>query len=111
MFNALSEKLQSLFDGLGRKGSLTEADVDLAMRELRMALLEADVNYEVVKRLTSRVRQEAVGAEVLRSLSPGQQVVKIVHEALIEVLGQPAPLDLGRGDPPVILMALSLIHI
>ena len=105
MFNALSEKLQSLFDGLGRKGTLTEADVDLAMRELRLAFLEADVNYEVVKRLTARVRQEAVGSAVLRSLTPGQQVVKIVHEALMAVLGQPAPLDLGRGDPPVILMA------
>ena len=72
MFNALSEKLQSLFDGLGRKGALTEADVDLAMRELRLALLDADVNYEVVKRLTARVRQEAVGTAVLRSLTPEQ---------------------------------------
>jgi signal recognition particle subunit SRP54 len=105
MFNSLSDKLQSVFDALGRKGALTEADVDLAMRELRMALLEADVNYGVVKDFAARVKEGAIGAEVLRSLTPAQQVVKIVHAELIAMLGEPAPLDIGRGDPPVILMA------
>lgn len=105
MFSALSDKLQHVFDTLGRKGHLTEADVDVAMRELRMALLEADVSYGVVKDITARVRERAVGAEVLRSLTPAQQVVTIVHDALVETLGKSAPLDIGRGDPPVILMA------
>lgn len=105
MFDSLSDKLQSLFTNLGRHGKLTEADVDAAMRELRLALLEADVNYAVVKDLTARVRERAVGVEVMRSLTPAQQVVKIVHDELIETLGPPAALDLGRGSPPVILMA------
>ncbi len=105
MFDSLSDKLQGLFDQLGRKGALTEADVDAAMRELRMALLEADVNFGVVKDFTAKVKERAIGAEVMRSLTPAQQVVKIVHQELIEMLGQPAPLDIGRGDPPVILMA------
>jgi signal recognition particle subunit SRP54 len=105
MFDSLSDRLQDVFTNLGRKGKLTEADVDVAMRELRLALLEADVNYAVVKDFTARVRERAVGAEVLRSLTPAQQVVKIVHEELIETLGDPAPLDLGRGSPPVVLMA------
>ena len=105
MFNALSDKLQGVFDQLGRKGALTEADVDVAMRELRLALLEADVNFAVVREFTERVKVRAIGAEVLKSLSPGQQVVKIVHEELIETLGEPAPLNIGQGKPPVILMA------
>ncbi|MCE7939307.1 signal recognition particle protein [bacterium] len=105
MFSALSDKLQTVFDNLGRKGHLTEADVDVAMRELRMALLEADVSYGVVKDIAARVRARAVGAEVLRSLTPAQQVVTIVHDALVDILGKSAPLDIGRGDPPVILMA------
>ena len=105
MFDALTEKLQTAFDQLGRKGKLTEEDVDRAMRELRLALLEADVNYGVVKDLTARVKERAIGAEVMRSLTPGQQVVKIVHEELIETLGRAAALDLGRGQPAVILMA------
>ena len=105
MFDSLSDKLQSVFDQLGRKGALTESDVDAAMRELRLALLEADVNYAVVKDFTARVKERAIGAEVMRSLTPAQQVVKIVHGELIEMLGQAAPLDIGRGDPPVILMA------
>ena len=105
MFDSLSDKLQNVFDQLGRKGALTESDVDAAMRELRLALLEADVNYGVVKDFTARVKERAIGAEVMRSLTPAQQVVKIVHDELIEMLGQPSPLDIGRGDPPVILMA------
>ena len=105
MFDSLSDRLQTVFVDLGRKGKLTEADVDAAMRELRMALLEADVNYAVVKDFTARVKERAIGADVMRSLTPAQQVVKIVHEELIETLGEPAALDLGRGSPPVVLMA------
>jgi signal recognition particle subunit SRP54 len=105
MFDSLTEKLQGVFDELGRKGKLTEADIDAAMRQIRLALLEADVNYGVVKDFTARVKERALGAQVMKSLSPAQQVVKIVHEELVAMLGRPAPLDIGRGDPPVILMA------
>lgn len=105
MFDSLTEKLQAVFDDLGRKGKLTEGDIDAAMRQIRLALLEADVNYGVVKDFTARVKERGLGADVMRSLTPAQQVVKIVHEELVAMLGQPAPLDIGRGDPPVILMA------
>jgi len=105
MFESLQDKLQDVFGELARKGTLTEADVDRAMRELRMALLEADVAYEVVKQLTQRVKERAVGADVLRSLRPADQVVTIVHDELVDMLGSAAPLDIGRGSPPVILMA------
>jgi signal recognition particle subunit SRP54 len=105
MFDSLTEKLQSVFDELGRKGKLTEGDIDAAMRQIRLALLEADVQYGVVRDFTAHVKERALGAEVMRSLSPAQQVVKIVHDELVTMLGQPAPLDIGRGSPPVILMA------
>jgi signal recognition particle subunit SRP54 len=105
MFENLTDRLQGVFGQLARKGKLTEADVDAAMRELRLALLEADVNYAVVKDLVSRVRERAVGSEVMRSLTPAQQVVKILHDELIDTLGPSEPLDLGRGSPPVILLA------
>lgn len=96
--------MQSVFDGLQRRGKLTEADVDRAMREVRLALLEADVNYKVVKDFVNRVRERAVGQEVMRSLTPGQQVVKIVHEELIETLGEPGRLNLGMQSPAVIML-------
>ncbi len=105
MFETLTDRLQQLFAQLGRKGHLTERDVDAAMRDLRLALLEADVHYSVVKELTSRVRERAIGSEVRDSLSPAQQVVKILYGELVTMLGSPAPLDLGRGEPPVILLA------
>ncbi len=104
MFSTLQDTLQNVFGELARKGHLTEGDVDRAMRELRLALLEADVNYGVVKDFTARVRERAVGAEVMKSLTPAQQVVTIVYDELVEMLGVAAPLDLGRGAPPVILM-------
>ena len=91
MFESLTDKLQSVFDRLATKGKLTETDVNAAMREVRLALLEADVNYKVVKDFIERVKVRAVGAEVMQSLTPAQQVVKIVHEELIELLGKPAP--------------------
>jgi signal recognition particle subunit SRP54 len=94
MFETLTEKLQGTFDKLARKGRLSEKDVDEGLREVRIALLEADVNFKVVKDFTARVRERALGAEVTRSLTPAQQVRKIVHEELIALLGKPAKIDL-----------------
>ena len=105
MFEALSDRLNDIFNGLRSKGVLTERDVDQMMREIRMSLLEADVNFKVVKEFVGRVRERSIGAEVLQSLTPGQQVVKIVHEELIRVLGEPAQLNLGNTPPSVILLA------
>ncbi|MFN3929837.1 MAG: signal recognition particle receptor subunit alpha, partial [Thermoflexus sp.] len=79
MFEGLTQKFQQIFDRLGRRGVLTEADVDAALREIRLALLEADVHYTVVRDFLARVRERAVGAEVTRSLTPAQQVIKIVY--------------------------------
>lgn len=104
MFETLGNRLQGTFDNLTRRGKLTERDVDAAMREIRLALLEADVNYKVVKDFVTRVRERAVGQEVMRSLTPGQQVVKIVHEELIATLGQPGRLNLGMQSPAVIML-------
>ncbi|MGC8838352.1 MAG: signal recognition particle protein [Anaerolineae bacterium] len=107
MFENLTEKLQSIFEGLARRGKLTEADVDAALREVRLALLEADVNYKVVKEFLARVRERAIGAEVARSLTPAQQVIKIVHQELIETLGPPSRLNLS-GPPPHVIMLVGL---
>lgn len=104
MFENLTNRLTTVFDNLRKRGKLSEADVDLAMREVRLALLEADVHYSVVKSFTARVRERAVGAEVSKALNPGQQMIKIVHEELIATLGEPAPLNLTGGKPRVILM-------
>jgi signal recognition particle subunit SRP54 len=104
VFETLGNRLQGTFDNLTRRGKLTERDVDAAMREIRLALLEADVNYKVVKDFVTRVRERAVGHEVMRSLTPGQQVVKIVHEELIATLGQPGRLNLGMQSPAVIML-------
>ena len=87
MFEALSEKLNGVFGRLGNKGRLTEQDVDAALREVRMALLEADVNFRVARDFIARIREESLKSEVLRSLSPGQQVVKITNDALVDILG------------------------
>lgn len=105
MFEALSDRLNDIFTGLRSKGTLTERDVDQAMREIRMSLLEADVNFKVVKEFVARVKERSIGAEVLQSLTPGQQVVKIVHEELLNVLGEPARLNLSNTPPAVILLA------
>ena len=92
MFEALSGKLSAVFDRLRRRGALNEADVAEALREVRVALLEADVALPVVKDLITKVRDRAIGQEVIRSVSPAQQVVKIVNDALVEALGG------GEGD-------------
>ncbi|RJX24067.1 MAG: signal recognition particle protein [Dethiobacter sp.] len=108
LFSSLSEKLQETFRKLKGKGKLTEKDVDLALREVRLALLEADVNYKVVKNFISLLKERALGAEVLKSLTPGQQVVKIVYEELVRLMGESqsklAPLD----NPPRALMLVGL---
>jgi len=104
LFESLGSRLQSVFDGLQRRGKLTENDVDAAMREVRLALLEADVNFKVVKSFVQRVRERAVGQEVMRSLTPGQQVVKIVQQELIATLGEPGRLNLGAQSPAVIML-------
>jgi signal recognition particle subunit SRP54 len=104
MFESLRDRLQNIFKDLRKHGKLSEADVDAAMREIRLALLEADVHYGVVKSFVARVRERAVGAEVARSLTPGQQVVKIVHEELIRTLGRPSQLNLSGNTPHVIML-------
>ncbi|HUI89079.1 MAG TPA: signal recognition particle protein [Anaerolineales bacterium] len=104
MFETLTNRLNQIFDQLRRRGKLSEADVDAAMREVRLALLEADVHFSVVRTFIARVRERAVGAEVSKALNPGQQVVKIVHEELIATLGEPAPLNLSGPKPRVIML-------
>jgi signal recognition particle subunit SRP54 len=108
MFDRLSDKLEAVFKKLRGRGKLNEADVNAALREVRLALLEADVNYKVTKAFIERIKDRAVGEEVMRSLTPAQQVVKIVHEELTALLGGESPrLDLS-GKPPVALMLVGL---
>ena len=108
MFEALTQRLQDTFDRLGRVGKLTEADVDAAMREVRMALLEADVALPVVKNFVKRVKERAVGVEVAKSLKPGQQVVKIVYEELLETLGEGGRLSFSGSVKPHVIMLVGL---
>lgn len=105
MFEALTSRFEGVFDRIRGRGRLSERDVDHALSGVRRALLEADVNVDVVRRLTDRIRRRAVGAEVLRSIAPGHQVVKIVHEELIETLGKEAiPLVAAKSKPLVTLV-------
>ena len=104
MFDNLTGRLNEIFTQLRRKGKLTTADVDAMMREVRLALLEADVNYTVVKDFTNRVRERAIGIEVSRALNPAQQVIKIVNEELIRTLGEPARLNLSGVKPYAIML-------
>ena len=104
MFASLSERLNDIFKDLRRHGKLSVEDVDSAMREVRIALLEADVHYSVVKDFIKRVRERAVGSEVSKALNPAQQVIKIVHEELIKTLGEPAPLNLSGTSPRVVIL-------
>jgi signal recognition particle subunit SRP54 len=105
VFDSLSDKLQDVFNRLGRKGKLTEQDVDEALREVRVALLEADVNFKVVRQFISAIREKAVGSEVLESLTPAQQVVKIVHDQLQEMLGGASVgLATAPASPSVIML-------
>lgn len=105
MFDNLSNKLTGIFDRLTRRGNLTEDDVNEAMREVRVALLEADVALPVVKDFIAKVKEGAIGANVVRSVTPGQQVIKIVHDHLVDLLGKEAePLNLNVTPPAVIMM-------
>ncbi len=105
MLEVLTQKLTSVFDKLGRKGKLSEGDIDDALRQVRLALLEADVNFKVVKEFLSKVRERALGSEVLRSLTPAQQIIKIVNEELIAILGgEPSHLASVTDLPAVALL-------
>src|SRR6202050_4393059 len=105
MFDSLSERLNGILDGLTRRGALSEADVDAALREVRRALLEADVALDVARSFTEQVKQRAVGVEVIKSVTPGQMVVKVVHDQLMETLGSNAqPIDRNAPAPIVIMM-------
>lgn len=107
MFESLRDKLQGIFDRLGKRGILREEDVKAVLREIRLALLEADVNYKVVKDFVDRVREKAVGEELSRALNPAQQVIKIVHQELVTTLGEPGRLEL-RGRAPYVIMLVGL---
>ena len=104
MFETLSDRLQATFDTLRRRGKISETDVNAAMRDVRLALLEADVNFKVVKSFVNRVKERAIGQEVMTGLNPGQQVVKIVNDELVKTLGEPGRLNLGMQSPSVIMM-------
>jgi signal recognition particle subunit SRP54 len=108
MFDSLSERLGAILDRLTRRGALTEADVDAALREVRRALLEADVALDVARAFVEKVKSQAVGVEVIKSVTPGQMVVKIVHDQLIATLGETSePVDLN-APPPVPIMMVGL---
>ncbi|HVQ28182.1 MAG TPA: signal recognition particle protein [Vicinamibacteria bacterium] len=106
MFEALSDKLQGIFRSLRGQGTLSEAHVDAALREIRLALLEADVHFKVVKQFLEKVRAKAIGQEVLKSLSPDQAVLRIVRDEMVDLLGgeEPRPLQLANRIPSVVLM-------
>src|SRR3954462_5369445 len=106
MFDSLSEKLQATLNEVRSRGTLTEDDVKAAMREIRLALLEADVNFKVVRQFTNAVRERAMGADVLGQLNPGQQVVKIVSDELTDLMGGAArEVTFSPRPPTVILMS------
>src|ERR687898_2657232 len=108
MLDSLSTRLQSIFDRLGGRGRLSEDNIQEALREVRVALLEADVNFKVVRAFVERVREKAVGQDVLRSLTPAQQVVKVVHGELIELLGGSGHRLAPASHPPTVVMLIGL---
>jgi len=108
MLDSLSARLQSIFDRLGGRGRLSEDNIQEALREVRLALLEADVNFKVVRAFMERVREKAVGQDVLRSLTPAQQVVKVVHDELIELLGGSGHRLATALHPPTVVMLMGL---
>src|SRR2546428_9558433 len=108
MLDSLSTRLQSIFDRLGGHGRLTEENIQEALREVRVALLEADVNFKVVRTFIDRVREKAVGQDVLRSLTPAQQVVKVVHDELVELLGGSGHRLAPAPHPPTLIMLIGL---
>src|SRR2546423_10442678 len=106
MFDSLAEKLQATLADVRGRGTLTEDDINAAMREIRLALLEADVNFKVVKSFTNAVKEQALGADIIGKLNPGQQVVKIVSDQLTELMGGAArELSFSPRPPTVVIMA------
>src|ERR1700751_3773460 len=106
MFDTLGEKLQATLADVRGRGTLTESDVSAAMREIRLALLEADVNFKVVKSFTEAIKERALGADIVGQLNPGQQVVKIVSDQLTELMGGAArDLSFSPRPPTIIVMA------
>ena len=108
MFDALGDKLQSILGGLRSRGKLDEETISKALREIRLALLEADVNLAVVKEFTAAVKERALGQEVMKSLTPGQQVVKIVHEELTQIMGSADSRLAFTGRPPTVILLAGL---
>jgi signal recognition particle subunit SRP54 len=108
MFDSLSTRLQTIFDRLGGRGRLSEDNIQEALREVRVALLEADVNFKVVRAFMDRVREKAVGQDVLKSLTPAQQVVKVVHDELVELLGGSGHRLSTAPHPPTVIMLIGL---
>src|SRR4029450_13742394 len=108
MLDSLSTRLQSIFDKLGGRGRLTEDNIQEALREVRVALLEADVNFKVVRAFMDRVKEKAVGQDVLKSLTPAQQVVKVVHDELVELLGGSGHRLAWGPHPPTVIMLIGL---
>jgi signal recognition particle subunit SRP54 len=107
MFENLTGRLEGIFKELRRRGKLSEEDVDNVMREVRLALLEADVHFSVAKKFIAKVRERAVGHEVSKALNPGQQVIKIVNEELVNTLGEPSRINL-TGEKPYVIMMVGL---
>ena len=108
-FESLTDKLQNVFKGLRSKGRLTEEDVKAALKEVKMALLEADVNFKVVKQFMNSIQERAVGTEVLQGLNPGQTVIKIVHEEMIKLMGETTTeLSLKPANEITIIMMMGL---
>src|SRR3981189_135245 len=108
MLQSRPEKLQAVFDRLGREGRLGEEDVELALREVRVALLEADVSLKVVRQFVAAIKEKAVGQDVLHSLTPAQTVIKIVHDQLVELLGTSPPRLTVAPKPPTIVLLVGL---
>ena len=108
MFDTLQDRLAATFKSLRSKGRLTDADIDATAREIRIALLEADVNLAVVKEFVARVKDRAKGAELSRALNPSQQIVKIVNEVLVSILGGETRLRRYATQPPTIIMLAGL---
>lgn len=107
MFNSFSEKVSSIFDKLRRSGVLREEDVDTALREIRIALLEADVSLDIARKFISEVKERAIGQNVLKSVSPGQMVIKIVYDYIVELLGNAEPINLNKSPYKIMLVGLQ----
>ena len=107
MFNSFSERISGIFDRLRRSGVLKEEDVDAALREIRIALLEADVSLDIARKFISEVKERAVGQNVLKSVSPGQMVIKIVYDYIVELLGKSEPINLNKSPYKIMLVGLQ----